>query len=58
MTADERAQFDRDGFLVIPSVLLSESEIEVGRERDPRYERASSPAGTGWRPALCTSSPR
>ena len=30
MTDDERAQFDRDGILVVPGV-LSDSEIEVAR---------------------------
>ena len=30
MTAEERAQFDRDGFLVIPAV-LTEDEVAIAR---------------------------
>jgi ectoine hydroxylase len=47
MTDDERAQFDRDGFLVVPGV-LSESEIEVARTAVlGAYERAGQPGGHG-----------
>jgi hypothetical protein len=47
MTDDERAQFDRDGILVVPGV-LSESEIEAGRNAiQAAYERAQQPGGHG-----------
>jgi len=47
MTDDERAQFDRDGILVVPGV-LSESEIELGRNAiQGAYEQAQQPGATG-----------
>jgi ectoine hydroxylase len=50
MTDDERARFDRDGFLVVPGV-LSESEIEVARTAVlGAYERAGQPGGHGLGP--------
>src|ERR1051325_2893765 len=47
MTAEERTQFDRDGFLVVRGV-LSESEIALARNAVlGAYERAGQPGGHG-----------
>ena len=47
MTVDERAQFDRDGFLVVRGV-LSASEIDIARSAIlGAFRRAGEPGGHG-----------
>ena len=50
MSADERAQFDRDGFLVVPSVLTAD-EVDIARTAILRVRRRA----TSGRPAHCTN---
>lgn len=47
MTAEERAQFERDGYLIIPTV-LTEAEVAVARSAILRsYETAAHSDGLG-----------
>jgi hypothetical protein len=50
MTDDERARFDRDGFLVVPGV-LGAAEVDAGRDAIlGAYDRAARPGGHGLGP--------
>jgi ectoine hydroxylase len=54
MTAEERAQFDRDGFLVIPAV-LTEDEVAIARTAILRSKEKVALRAVSGRPARCTS---